>query len=43
MVCCRARPGQGSFVTAINSLLGLEGFASEEVEVLMRQGGASAL
>lgn len=43
MVSCRHSTGQGSFVKAINSLLGFEGFATEESKVLMRQGGAPAL
>lgn len=43
MVRCRHRTGQGSFVKAINSLLGFEDFATEEGKVIMRQGRAPAL
>lgn len=43
MVSSRHRTGQGSSVKAINSLLGLEDFTTEEGKVLMRQGGAPAL
>lgn len=43
MVSSRHRTDQGSFVKAINSLLGFEDFATEEGKVLMRQGGAPAL